>query len=114
MTFSLLARQSVAHIRTFASRPVQRALYSSASEASELAKLSDGERHIYNKLKETLSPHKLRVADVSGGCGSMYNIDIASKAFQGTTIVKQHRMVNEILKQEIKGMHGLQLKTSAT
>ncbi|OAD66334.1 hypothetical protein PHYBLDRAFT_103830, partial [Phycomyces blakesleeanus NRRL 1555(-)] len=72
--------------------------------------LNEGERHIYTKLTETLSPHKLRVADVSGGCGSMYAIDIASKAFEGTSMVKQHRMVNEILKQEIKGMHGLQVK----
>ncbi|KAF7721054.1 hypothetical protein EC973_005519 [Apophysomyces ossiformis] len=48
----------------------------------------------------------------AGGCGSMYAIDIASKAFEGTSIVKQHRMVNEVLKEEIKGMHGLQLKTS--
>lgn len=40
----------------------------------------------------------------------MYAIDIASKAFEGSTIVKQHRMVNEILKEDIKGMHGLQVK----
>lgn len=40
----------------------------------------------------------------------MYAIDIASKAFEGTTIVKQHRMVNQILKDEIKDMHGLQVK----
>lgn len=39
----------------------------------------------------------------------MYAIDIASKAFEGTTIVKQHRMVNQILKEEIKDMHGLQV-----
>ncbi|KAL1931795.1 hypothetical protein VTP01DRAFT_9939 [Rhizomucor pusillus] len=77
------------------------------------ASMSEGEQHIYNKLSEALSPHKLRVVDVSGGCGSMYAIDIASKAFEGASIVKQHRLVNEILKEEIKGMHGLQLKTSA-
>ncbi|KAI8368583.1 bola protein [Choanephora cucurbitarum] len=75
--------------------------------------LSEGERHIFTKLTEALSPHQLSVADVSGGCGSMYAINIASKKFEGTSIVKQHRMVNEVLKEEIKGMHGLQLKTSA-
>lgn len=92
--------------------------------------MSEGEQHIYNKLSEALSPHKLRVVDVSGkweifriqpmfmppmqlwkgGCGSMYAIDIASKAFEGASIVKQHRLVNEILKEEIKGMHGLQVQ----
>lgn len=40
----------------------------------------------------------------------MYAIDIASKAFEGASIVKQHRLVNEILKEEIKGMHGLQVQ----
>jgi stress-induced morphogen len=40
----------------------------------------------------------------------MYAIDIASNKFAGTSIVKQHRMVNEVLKEEIKGMHGLQVK----
>lgn len=39
----------------------------------------------------------------------MYAIDIAAKKFEGTSIVKQHRMVNEVLKEEIKGMHGLQV-----
>jgi stress-induced morphogen len=40
----------------------------------------------------------------------MYAIDIAAKKFEGTSIVKQHRMVNDVLKEEIKGMHGLQVK----
>lgn len=44
----------------------------------------------------------------------MYAIDIAAKKFEGTSIVKQHRMVNEILKEEIKGMHGLQVKEKNT
>ncbi|KAI7861180.1 bola protein [Circinella umbellata] len=76
-------------------------------------RMSEGEQHIHNKLTEALSPHKLRVVDVSGGCGSMYAIDISSKSFEGASIVKQHRLVNQILKDEIKEMHGLQLKTSA-
>ncbi|KAG1473520.1 hypothetical protein G6F56_000910 [Rhizopus delemar] len=90
---------------------IRRAFYSTQPEA--LNGLSAGEKHIYQKLFEALNPHKLHVADVSGGCGSMYAIDIAASKFQGTSIVKQHRMVNEILKEEIKGMHGLQLKTTA-
>lgn len=46
---------------------------------------------------------------MKGGCGSMYAIEISSKSFEGTSIVKQHRMVNDVLKEEIKGMHGLQV-----
>ncbi|CAO3679186.1 unnamed protein product [Umbelopsis vinacea] len=80
---------------------------------SEIASLTNGEKHIFNKLTKELSPLRLRVADVSGGCGSMYAIDIASDQFKGLSVVKQHRKINEILKEEIKEMHGLQLKTAS-
>lgn len=109
------------------STAIRRAFYTTEAPSG----LSAGEKHIYEKLTEALTPHKLRVADVSGikkhiclshmytishgmllflgGCGSMYAIDIAAKKFEGTSIVKQHRMVNDVLKEEIKGMHGLQV-----
>ncbi|KZT74596.1 bola-like protein [Daedalea quercina L-15889] len=74
--------------------------------------LSEGERTIFQKLTEKFSPAELEVQDVSGGCGTFYQIIIASEAFKGLPTVKQHRMVNEVLKQEIEGIHGLQLKTS--
>ncbi|KAI7904698.1 bola protein [Cokeromyces recurvatus] len=90
------------------STAIRRAFYTTEVPSG----LSEGEKRIYSKLTEAFSPHKLQVVDVSGGCGSMYAIDIASKKFEGTTIVKQHRMVNDILKEEIKEMHGLQLRTS--
>lgn len=41
---------------------ISRAFYSTEAPAS----LSAGEKHIYQKLTEALSPHKLQVADVSG------------------------------------------------
>ncbi|KAI8059582.1 bola protein [Gongronella butleri] len=75
--------------------------------------LSAGESTIYKKLSTEFDPIRLRVADISGGCGSMYAIDIASKAFEGKSIIKQHRLVNDLLKSEIKDMHGLQLRTSS-
>jgi acid stress-induced BolA-like protein IbaG/YrbA len=45
-----------------------------------------------------------------GGCGTFYAITIASKAFKGIPVVKQHRLVNEVLKKEIEGIHGLQVQ----
>ena len=51
---------------------------------------------------------------LQGGCGNMYAIEIASKDFDGLPTVKQHRLVNEFLKEDIKKMHGLQLKTSGS
>ncbi len=44
-----------------------------------------------------------------GGCGSFYAIIIASDRFKGLSMVKQHQLVNEALKSEIKSIHGLQV-----
>ena len=43
----------------------------------------------------------------------MYAIEIVSPQFKGKSTIEQHRVVNNILKGEIKIMHGLQLKTSS-
>ncbi|KAF8165062.1 bola protein, partial [Crassisporium funariophilum] len=69
-----------------------------------------GERVIHTKLTEKFTPSQLQVQDVSGGCGTFYAITIASQAFQGLPIVKQHRLVTETLKSEIEGIHGLQVR----
>ena len=45
----------------------------------------------------------------AGGCGTFYAISITSDAFKGLPTVKQHRLVNEVLKKEIEGIHGLQV-----
>jgi len=55
----------------------------------------------------------MQVQDISGGCGSMYALDIVSSKFKGLTIIKQHRLVNEVLEEEIKQWHGVQLRTKA-
>ena len=44
-----------------------------------------------------------------GGCGTFYNIIVASEQFKGLPLVKQQRLVNQTLKDEIKGIHGLQV-----
>ena len=54
---------------------------------------------------------EMQIQDISGGCGSMYAIEVASPKFKGLTMMKQHRLVQEILDKEIKGWHGLQLRT---
>ncbi|ANB11501.1 Aim1p [Sugiyamaella lignohabitans] len=73
--------------------------------------LGDYEKDIYKKLVESLDPEELMVKDVSGGCGSMFAISIVSKKFDGMNMVKQHRLVNEVLADDIKQWHGLQLRT---
>lgn len=71
------------------------------------------ERKVYDILKENFTPKNLEVKDVSGGCGSMFAILVESEKFKGIPMIKQHRLVNEVLKDEIKQWHGLQLKTKA-
>ncbi|KAK5971980.1 putative bola bacterial stress-induced morphogen protein [Trichostrongylus colubriformis] len=51
------------------------------------------------------------VTDVSSGCGSMYSVFVESSAFKGLSKVAQHKLVTGILKDEIRDMHGLSIKT---
>lgn len=69
------------------------------------------EKTVYKKLQGALNPSHLSVHDISGGCGSMYNIVVKSKDFNNLTTIKQHKLVNSILKEEIGRWHGLQLST---
>lgn len=43
----------------------------------------------------------------------MYAIEIESAKFQGLTVIKQHKLVNSVLKEEIAKWHGVQLRTKA-
>ena len=73
--------------------------------------MDDYEQKVYNILKDEFNPVNLQVKDVSGGCGSMFAIIVESSKFKGLPMIKQHRLVNELLKDEIKQWHGLQLRT---
>lgn len=64
-------------------------------------------------LDKSVANTRNQVQDVSGGCGSMYALDIVSEQFKGLPIVKQHRLVNSILGEEIKKWHGVQMKTKS-
>ncbi|GAB9465990.1 hypothetical protein Gpo141_00003376 [Globisporangium polare] len=82
-----------------------------ASQFSSLDNGTEAENAMHATLASALEAVHVKVTDVSGGCGSMFDIEVASPQFVGQTRVKQHRMVNEILKEEIKGMHGLTIRT---
>lgn len=64
-------------------------------------------------LNRELRPEKLEVQDISGGCGSMYGIEVVAERFRGLSMLRQQRLVNEVLGEEIKGWHGVQLRTRA-
>lgn len=92
---------------------IYRRMYS-LLDLNEESTMGEYETKIYNILNEEFKPLRLQVQDVSGGCGSMFAILVESAKFKGLPMIKQHRLVNETLKDEIKKWHGLQLKTKST
>ena len=72
---------------------------------------TEQEREIFDKLNKALSPSGLHVHDISGGCGTMYKINIVSRQFNNLSVIKQHKLVNEVLRDDIPQWHGLQLIT---
>jgi stress-induced morphogen len=71
------------------------------------------QRIITQQLK-ALSPVNLVVNDISGGCGSMFEISVESAQFKGLSMVQQHKLVNSLLKDQVKQLHGLVLKTKVS
>uniref|UniRef100_A0AC34QAS8 Bola-like protein n=1 Tax=Panagrolaimus sp. JU765 TaxID=591449 RepID=A0AC34QAS8_9BILA len=76
---------------------------------------SETEQKIAEKLKQTFKNAKVvQAEDISGGCGSMYRIVIESPEFAGIMKIKQHKMVTECLKDDIKSWHGIVIETKAS
>jgi len=87
---------------------------SSSAGATSLEKpdfLDEAESAIWDMLVKEFDPKELVVQDISGGCGSMYGIEISSEKFRGANMLKQQRMVNAVLGDLMKNWHGVQLKT---
>ncbi|XP_018608077.1 bolA-like protein 3 [Scleropages formosus] len=77
-----------------------------------LSTQTEGELRITQILKEKFpQATSLKVLDISGGCGAMYEIHIESEEFKGKRTVQQHQLVNQALRDEIKSMHGLRIFT---
>ncbi|KAK0181545.1 hypothetical protein PV327_003821 [Microctonus hyperodae] len=53
----------------------------------------------------------IEVNDISGGCGAMFEVNVIAPEFSGLNTVKQHRLINDTLKDEIKDMHGIRIQT---
>lgn len=112
--------------RAAASFTIARAAYSSSASSSSPAQAADGassaapakpdylneaETVIWDRLVAEFAPAELVVQDISGGCGSMYGIEISSDKFRGHGMLKQQRMVNSVLADLMKEWHGVQLRT---
>ncbi|KAB0402375.1 hypothetical protein E2I00_019587, partial [Balaenoptera physalus] len=77
------------------------------------ASQTEGELKVTQILKEKFPrATAIKVTDISGGCGALYEIQIESEEFKEKRTVQQHQMVNQALKEVVKGMHGLWIFTS--
>ncbi|KAL7930281.1 bola protein [Trichoderma chlorosporum] len=99
--------------RPFSPTTLQRYSSPSSNEQQEEqeADMSPAESSIAAILASKLNPTSLLVQDISGGCGSMYAIDITSPAFKGLNMLKQQRLVNAALGDLVKEWHGVQIRT---
>jgi len=70
------------------------------------------EEHLLGRLRAALpSVEHLEVKDVSDGCGGKFEALIVSAAFEGKPLLARHRMVNDILAEELKTIHAFSQKT---
>ncbi|XP_022091923.1 bolA-like protein 3 [Acanthaster planci] len=75
--------------------------------------LTEGEQKLKGILEARFPKATLiQVQDISGGCGAMYQVNIESDDFAGKRTLQQHRMVTQVLAEEVKQMHGLRISTS--
>ncbi|NWI90470.1 BOLA3 protein, partial [Pitta sordida] len=61
-----------------------------------LSSLSEGESRLVRILREKFpGASSIKVVDISGGCGAMYEIHVESEEFRDKRTVQQHQMVNQ-------------------
>lgn len=58
------------------------------------------------KASDALKPVHVDIQDISGGCGNSFAALIVSDEFKGKSALQRHRLVNGVLKEEIKAIHA--------
>ncbi|XP_050542068.1 bolA-like protein 3 [Daktulosphaira vitifoliae] len=82
------------------------------SNGTNVATLKGGEKILHQSLQKKFPLAKeIKIKDISGGCGAIFEVYVSSTEFKGLSIVKQHQVINEVLKNEIKSMHGIRIHT---
>jgi len=62
-------------------------------------------------LRSALPISHLVIEDTSSGCGENYSVIIVSDEFEGKPTLARHKLVNELLKDQIAEMHAFSQKT---
>ena len=68
---------------------------------------------VCSAIKRALPDAQVTVEDLSGG-GDHLQVNVVSKSFAGLSLIRQHQMVYEVLKDELasEAIHALALNTS--
>ena len=69
------------------------------------------EEVLHDKIMEGLSASFVEVTDESDGCGARFTILVVSSAFEGLPLLRRHRMVNGVIKEELEVIHAITLVT---
>ncbi|WVQ79677.1 hypothetical protein IAT38_001777 [Cryptococcus sp. DSM 104549] len=64
-----------------------------------------------HKLRSNLQIEYLEFVDTSGNCGSSYAVTIVSPGFAKKMTLARHKLVNQILADEIALLHAFSQKT---
>eukprot|EP00163_Fabomonas_tropica_P000673 TRINITY_DN10442_c0_g1_i1.p2 TRINITY_DN10442_c0_g1~~TRINITY_DN10442_c0_g1_i1.p2 ORF type:complete len:119 (-),score=26.52 TRINITY_DN10442_c0_g1_i1:118-474(-) len=71
------------------------------------------EDEIQAMIAEELPGADITVTDMSGGCGTFFQVRVVAEEFKGKPMVRQHQQLNKILKPAIPLMHGIRYETAA-
>ncbi|KGB76413.1 hypothetical protein I307_00418 [Cryptococcus deuterogattii 99/473] len=69
------------------------------------------EQRMDQKLRSSLEIHHLEFVDTSGNCGMSYAVTIVSPNFSKKITLQRHKLVNQILAEEIAQLHAFSQKT---
>jgi BolA-like protein 3 len=64
-------------------------------------------------LKQKLSASEVSVVDTSGGCGQSYHIKVTSPEFLNKPLIAQHKLVKNVLREEISKWHAVRIETKS-
>ncbi|WVO14400.1 hypothetical protein L204_102033 [Cryptococcus depauperatus] len=78
-------------------------------EAAESA--PEIQKQMEEKLRSNLKIEYLEFTDTSGNCGSAFAVTIVSPNFAKMLTLQRHKLVNQILKDEIPQLHAFSQKT---
>ena len=86
-------------------------LYMNVGRAFSTSSYEGSIANMLRSAEALKSPTSIIVEDRSGGCGANFYILVESSAFRGMPRIKQHRLVQDILKQEIAKWHAVSIET---